>query len=88
MIADRARISATRVVAKNLIRSDLYLADEVFMCGTAAEVTPIREVDDYVIGVGEITLAIQKAYLETAKGESERWAQWREPVANFARAQA
>jgi branched-chain amino acid aminotransferase len=76
------------VVAKNLIRSDLYLADEVFMCGTAAEVTPIREVDDYVIGVGEITLAIQKAYLETAKGESERWAQWREPVANFARAQA
>jgi branched-chain amino acid aminotransferase len=76
------------VVAKNLIRSDLYLADEVFMCGTAAEVTPIREVDDYVIGVGEITLAIQKAYLNTAKGESERWAQWREPVENFARAQA
>ena len=76
------------VVEKNLIRSDLYLADEVFMCGTAAEVTPIREVDDHEIGVGEITLAIQKAYLETVKGESDRWAQWREPVENFARAQA
>ena len=76
------------VVAKNLIRSDLHLADEVFMCGTAAEVTPIREVDDVEIGVGEITLAIQKAYLETVKGESDRWAQWREPVENFARAQA
>jgi branched-chain amino acid aminotransferase len=76
------------VVEKNLIRSDLHVADEVFMCGTAAEVTPIRAVDDVEIGVGEITLAIQKAYLETVKGESDRWAQWREPVENFARAEA
>jgi branched-chain amino acid aminotransferase len=76
------------VVQKQLIRSDLHLADEVFMCGTAAEVTPIREVDDHVIGVGEITLKIQKAYLDTVKGQSDRWAQWREPVENFARAQA
>jgi branched-chain amino acid aminotransferase len=76
------------VVQKQLIRSDLHLADEVFMCGTAAEVTPIREVDDQAIGVGEITLAVQKAYLETVKGESDRWGQWREPVENFARAQA
>ena len=76
------------VVPKNLIRSDLHLADEVFMCGTAAEVTPIREIDDIEIGVGEITLAIQRAYLETVKGESDRWAHWREPVENFARAQA
>jgi len=76
------------VVAKNLIRSDLHLADEVFMCGTAAEVTPIREIDDVEIGVGPITLEIQKAYLETVKGESDRWAQWREPVENFARARA
>src|SRR5438445_916123 len=77
-----------RVVEKSLIRSDLYLADEAFMCGTAGEVTPLREVDDVEIGVGEITLAIQKAYLETVKGESDRWAHWREPVENFARAQA
>jgi branched-chain amino acid aminotransferase len=76
------------VVQKQLIRSDLHLADEVFMCGTAAEVTPIREVDDHAIGVGEITLQIQKAYLDTVKGHSDRWAQWREPVENFARAQA
>src|SRR5712691_9583711 len=76
------------VVEKNLIRSDLHTADEVFMCGTAAEVTPIREVDDIEIGVGEITKVIQKAYLETVKGESDRWAHWRDPVENFARAQA
>jgi branched-chain amino acid aminotransferase len=60
----------------DLIRSDLYLADEVFMCGTAAEVTPLRSVDDVEIGVGPITLELQKAYLETVRGQSERWAQW------------
>jgi branched-chain amino acid aminotransferase len=67
-----------RVVEKNLIRSDLALADEVFMTGTAAEVTPIRSVDDVEIGVGPITLEIQKAYLDTARGLSERWAHWLE----------
>jgi branched-chain amino acid aminotransferase len=72
------------VVEKALIRSDLYLADEVFMCGTAAEVTPLRAVDDYEIGVGEITLAIQKAYLDTVRGQSERWSQWLDPVPQLA----
>jgi len=63
---------------KSLIRSDLYLADEAFMTGTAAEVTPLRAVDDVEIGVGAITLQIQEAYLDTARGRSERWAQWLE----------
>jgi branched-chain amino acid aminotransferase len=76
------------VVQKQLIRSDLHLADEVFMCGTAAEVTPIKEIDDMVIGVGNITLEIQRAYLDTTKGLSDRWAQWREPVKNFSPAPA
>jgi branched-chain amino acid aminotransferase len=71
---------------KNLIRSDLYLADEVFMCGTAAEVTPLRSVDDHEIGVGPITLELQKAYLETVRGQSDRWAQWRELVPSMIRA--
>src|SRR5438128_10394991 len=62
----------------SLIRSDLYLADEAFMTGTAAEVTPLRAVDDIEIGVGAITLQIQEAYLDTARGRSERWAQWLE----------
>ena len=62
----------------SLIRSDLYLADEAFMTGTAAEVTPLRSVDDVEIGVGPITLEIQEAYLDTARGRSERWAQWLE----------
>jgi branched-chain amino acid aminotransferase len=73
------------VVEKAVIRSDLYLADEVFMCGTAAEVTPLRSIDDHEIGVGEVTLKIQKAYLETVRGQSERWSQWLEHVPQLAR---
>jgi branched-chain amino acid aminotransferase len=67
------------VIEKTLIRTDLYLADEVFMCGTAAEVTPIREIDDHVVGPpGAVTLEIQQAYLDTVRGRSERWAHWLE----------
>ena len=74
------------VLEKTLIRSDLYLADEVFMCGTAAEVTPVRSVDDHEIGVGPVTQALQQAYLDTVRGVSERWAQWRELVPSASRA--
>jgi branched-chain amino acid aminotransferase len=73
------------VVEKAIIRSDLYLADEVFMCGTAAEVTPLRSIDDHEIGVGEITMTIQRAYLDTVRGKSERWTQWLDHVPQLAR---
>jgi branched-chain amino acid aminotransferase len=67
------------VEEKNLIRSDLVTADEIFMTGTAAEVTPIREVDDREIGPpGPVTKELQTAYLDTCRGKSERWAQWLE----------
>src|SRR5689334_6188829 len=72
------------VVEKQLIRTDLYLADEVFMCGTAAEVTPIREIDEHVVGPpGPVTLEIQKAYLDTVRGRSERWPHWLEYASVF-----
>jgi branched-chain amino acid aminotransferase len=64
------------VVEKSLIRTDLYTADEVFMAGTAAEVTPVRSIDDHDVGVGPITFELQTAYRETVTGRSERWAQW------------
>jgi branched-chain amino acid aminotransferase len=76
------------VVEKAIIRSDLYLADEVFMCGTAAEVTPLRAVDDHEIGVGPITTELQEAYLDTVRGASDRWAQWLEHVPQLARTEA
>jgi branched-chain amino acid aminotransferase len=55
----------------NMIRTDLYLADEAFMVGTAAEVTPLREIDDHEIGVGPVTMELQQAYLATVRGQIE-----------------
>jgi branched-chain amino acid aminotransferase len=67
------------VVQKPLVRSDLYLADEIFFTGTAAEVTPVREVDDTEIGTrGPVTTEIQTAYLDLVRGRSERWSHWLE----------
>jgi branched-chain amino acid aminotransferase len=60
----------------SLIRSDLYLADEVFMTGTAAEVTPVRAVDDHELGVGPVTLELQKVYLDAVRGRDTRWSHW------------
>jgi branched-chain amino acid aminotransferase len=75
-----------QVEETQLIRSDLYLADEVFMCGTAAEVTPLRSIDDHELGVGDVTRAIQSAYLDTVRGKSDRWGQWLEHVPSRAQA--
>ena len=75
------------VVEKQLIRTDLYLADEAFMTGTAAEVTPLRAVDDQPIGApGPVTLEIQNAYLDTVRGKSERWSHWLEYASTSASA--
>jgi branched-chain amino acid aminotransferase len=64
---------------KAMIRTDLYAADELFMTGTAAEVTPIRSVDDITIGdPGLVTQAIQETYLNVVRGQDSRWAHWLE----------
>ncbi|MBI4171538.1 MAG: branched-chain amino acid transaminase [Actinobacteria bacterium] len=68
----------------SLIRSDLYLADEVFMTGTAAEVTPVRAVDDHEISVGPVTLELQKVYLDAVRGRDTRWSHWLDIGAFFA----
>ncbi|MFW5876319.1 MAG: branched-chain amino acid transaminase [Myxococcota bacterium] len=56
---------------RRITRDELYIADEVFMCGTAAEVTPVREVDDRPIGVGgrgPVTKRVQARYFEAVRG--------------------
>ena len=63
-----------------MIRADLALADEVFMTGTAAEVTPVRAVDDIELGVGDVTLEIQRAYLDMVNGRSDEWSHWLDVV--------
>ncbi len=69
------------VVEKSLIRSDLYLADEVFMCGTAAEVTPLRAIDSVELGVGPVTKALRDEYLRCVRGTSVYAPAWLEHVA-------
>lgn len=64
-----------------MTRADLYLAEEMFCCGTAAEVTPVREVDGRVIGPpGPVTQTIQQKYFSIVKGEDEKYFDWLEFV--------
>ncbi len=72
-------------VVRNFARDELYTADEAFFCGTAAEITPIREIDQRAIGggsAGPITQQIQRAYFAAVRGEGgpERAAKWLSPV--------
>ncbi len=67
------------VEVANLLRSDLYTAEEIFVCGTAAEVTPAVSVDDRVVGdgvPGAFTKAIQAAYFSAVHGESDSHKEW------------
>ena len=74
-----ARDFGYEVREQELLRTDLYLADEAFLCGTAAEVVPIREVDDHEIGEpGEITRKIQESYFAAVHGQVEKYADWLE----------
>jgi branched-chain amino acid aminotransferase len=65
----------------NILRSDLYTADEAFLSGTAAEVVPIRSVDDREIGPpGPITRSIQEVFFATVRGEVDQYKDWLELV--------
>ena len=71
------------VVERNIARSELYLADEVFMSGTAAELVPVVEVDDHKIASGEpgeVTRLLQGAFDDAIHGRSERYREWLDVV--------
>ena len=71
------------VVEREIARGELYLADEIFMTGTAAELTPVREVDDRPVGSGEpgeVTRAVQHVFEDALHGRSERYAEWLDVV--------
>lgn len=68
------------IVEKRITRDEVYIADEAFFTGTAAEVTPIRELDGRQIGCGSrgpITGKLQKAYFDLVTGQTEAHAEWR-----------
>ena len=74
-----ARDLGYEVREEDLVRTDLYNADECFFTGTAAELTPIREVDDRAVGEGHrgpVTKELQGAFFAATKGENEAYAGW------------
>ena len=74
-----ARDLGIQVIERTFTRDELYCAQEVFMTGTAAELTPVREVDDRRIGTGEpgpMTLRLQQTFFETVKGGKALYPEW------------
>ena len=65
------------VVEREISRSELYLAEEMFLCGTAAELVPVREIDDHDLGSpGEITKAVQSKFGDALHGRAPEYAEW------------
>ncbi len=76
-----ARDLGYEVAWNDILRSDLYTAEEAFLTGTAAEVVPIRSVDDRDLGEpGPITTAIQEVFFRAVRGEEDRYKDWNEHV--------
>ena len=69
------------VVERDVGRSELYLAEEVFLTGTAAELVPVREVDDHELGEpGELTRVVQAKFEDATGGRAPEYAEWLDPV--------
>lgn len=68
-----------KIKEERVTRDELYIADEIFLTGTAAEVTPVREVDDRKIGIGKagkVALELQKIFFEIVKGGNKKYKKW------------
>jgi branched-chain amino acid aminotransferase len=71
------------VVERDIARAELYLADEVFLSGTAAELVPVREIDDHILGAGTrgpVTAAVQRVFLDALHGRDARYREWLDVV--------
>ena len=82
-VATIARDLGYEVSHQQLIRTDLYTADEAFLTGTAAEVVPIRAVDDRTVGEGRpgpVTMQLQQTYFSAVRGEVDRYKDWLDHV--------
>ena len=78
-----ARADEISVTETNIDREDLYVADEVFMTGTAAEVKSVTEIDNISIGdgkPGKITRKLQSAFSNVVMGKDERFSEWLTPI--------
>ena len=72
-----------RVIEREIDRTELYIADEIFLCGSGAEVVPVISVDRLQVGAGRkgpVTAAIQDTYFRVARGQDNAYPEWRTPV--------
>jgi len=82
-VIEIARDEGLEVVERDLARAELYLADEVFLSGTAAELVPVREIDDHAIGEGipgPVTRRVQAVFEDALYGRAERYRSWLDVV--------
>jgi branched-chain amino acid aminotransferase len=78
-----ARDKGIGVVEQSFARDELYVADEAFLTGTAAEVTPVREIDDRRIGAGSrgpLTRTIQSTFFDAVRGRDSKYESWLTPL--------
>jgi len=78
-VIELAREQKIDVAEERFTRDEMYVADEVFVTGTAAELTPVREIDNRKIGTGKpgpVTLALQKAFFSIVRGEDPAHESW------------
>lgn len=70
------------VVERRIDRSELYVADEMFLTGTGAQVAPVASIDDRTIGSGEfpVSLDLQARYYAAVRGRDPRYAAWLTPI--------
>lgn len=64
------------VIERTIDRTELYTADEAFLCGSAMELTPVLSIDKYELGEGEISKKLHKAYVDAASGKNEDYISW------------
>ena len=70
-------------IERSINRSELFTCDEAFFCGSAVEISPISEIDGFVLGngkPGKYTVEIHKKYLQIVTGENEKYIDWNTPI--------
>ena len=80
---DLCRAEGLPVEVRSIDRSELYIADEIFLCGTGVQVSPVIEVDHRPVGsgsVGPIARAISERYFEAVRGRLPQFSHWLTPI--------
>ena len=74
-----------QVIEREIDRTELYLAQEAFICGSGLEVTPLLSIDRHLLSggkPGDLTMAVRESYLQVVRGERPQYRSWLSPVYN------